>query len=85
VELAEVAYRSSGGGDPILASILAGAYAEAGRFPEAVVAAQRALQLATAQSNAQLATAVQEQLIFYESRRPFRDAALQAVAPPRAQ
>jgi tetratricopeptide (TPR) repeat protein len=85
VELAEEAYKLSGGGDPILASILAGAYAEAGRFPEAVVAAQRALDLATAQSNAQLATAVQEQMNYYKARRPFRDAALQATAPHGAQ
>jgi tetratricopeptide (TPR) repeat protein len=77
VQLAEEADRLSGGGDPILASVLAGAYAEAGRFPEAVAAAQRALQLATAQSNSRLATAVQEQLVYYEARRPFRDAAIQ--------
>jgi tetratricopeptide (TPR) repeat protein len=80
VELAEEAYKLSGGGDPILASVLAGAYAEAGRFPEAVAAAHRALDLATAQSNAQLATAVQDQLNYYEARRPFRDPALQGVA-----
>ena len=85
VELAEEVYRVSGGGDPILASVLAGAYAEAGRFPEAVAAAQRALDLATAQSNSQLATAVQEQMVYYESRRPFRDASLQVGAPQGAQ
>jgi protein O-mannosyl-transferase len=85
VELAEEAYKLSGGGDPILASILAGAYAEAGRFPEAVTAAQRALDLATAQSNAQLATAVQDQLNYYQARRPFRDAALQGAGPHGTQ
>jgi tetratricopeptide (TPR) repeat protein len=76
VELAEEADRLSGRDDPVLACVLAGAYAEAGRFPEAVATAQRALQMATAQSNSQLATAVQEQLNYYESRRPYRDAAI---------
>ena len=85
VQLAEEVDKLSGGGDPVLVSVLAGAYAEAGRFPEAVATAQRSLNLATAKSNARLAAAVQDQLNYYESGRPFRDAALQGATPHGVQ
>lgn len=85
VELAGESDRLSGGGDPIIASVLAGAYAEAGRFPEAVSTAQRALQLAAAQTNTPLVTALQEQLGNYQAGRPYRDAALQFTAKPAAK
>src|SRR5208282_4190782 len=48
VELAQAANQLSGGGDAEITSTLAAAYAEAGRFPEAVATARQALQLATA-------------------------------------
>ncbi len=82
VELAEKAYRLSGGADPVLASVLAGAYAEASRFPEAVATAQRALQMATAQSNTPLADTLREQLGYYETGRPFRDASVSVGPAP---
>ncbi len=82
VELAELVDRRSGGGDPILVSVLAAAYAEAGRFPEAVATAQRAQQLAAAQGNSAVAAAAQEQLGYYQSGRPFRDPSIQ-VGPSR--
>jgi tetratricopeptide (TPR) repeat protein len=80
VELAKEADRLSGGTDPVISCVLAGAFAEAGRFPEAVATAQRSLQLASAQSNTRLAAAVEQQLAFYQAGRPFRDASLH-VAP----
>ena len=76
--LAEEADRAAGGTDPVLAGVLAGAYAEAGRFPEAVATAQRGLQLAQEQSNAQLAAGLQQQLGEYQAGRPFRDASLKS-------
>ena len=51
VRLAERANRLAGGENPFVLCTLAAADAEAGRFPEAIETAQRALQLAEAQSN----------------------------------
>jgi Flp pilus assembly protein TadD len=81
VELAEKVDRLSGGRDPILVSVLAAAYAEAGRFPEAISTAQRAQQLAAAQSNSQVAAAVQQQLAYYQSGRAYRDATIPVKTP----
>ncbi len=73
VELAEKTDRLTGGNDPVLVSVLAAAYAEAGRFPDAVATAQRAQQLAAAQGNTAVAAAVEEQLRHYRSGQPVRD------------
>ena len=56
-----------------MAATLAAAYAEAGHFSEAVAAAQRALRLATGQSNAALAGTIEAQLKLYQAGSPFRD------------
>ena len=50
VELAQRANQLSGGQDAMILRTLAAAYAEAGRFAEAITTAQRALELATAQT-----------------------------------
>jgi Flp pilus assembly protein TadD len=57
---------------PILVAALAAAYAETGRFPEAVKTAQRALQLAETQSNLALADAIRSQMNLYQAGIPFR-------------
>ena len=57
VELAPQANELTGGENPIILHTLAAAFAEAGRFSEAVETAQRALHLAGAQSNTRLAGA----------------------------
>ena len=46
VELAQQTGRLSGGKNALMTATLAAAYAEEGRFSEAVTAAKRALQLA---------------------------------------
>jgi Flp pilus assembly protein TadD len=61
------------GSDPMMAAILAAAYAEAGQFDQAVAAARRALQLATRQDNAAMVAAIQAQLNCYQAGSPFRD------------
>jgi tetratricopeptide (TPR) repeat protein len=73
VELARPADRLGGGKNPELAATLAAAYAEAGKFPEAVTAAQRALQLAASENNAALTAALKVQLKFYQAGLPYRD------------
>jgi tetratricopeptide (TPR) repeat protein len=81
VELAKQAEQLSGGTSPSILATLAAAYAEAGRFPEAVDTARRALELATAQTNAAQRSAFQARLGLYQSGLPFRDPALMRAAP----
>ena len=71
VELAQRANQLTGGRNPAVLGTLAAAYAEAGRFPEAVETAQHALQLAETQSNTALADAIRSQLKFYAAGHPF--------------
>ncbi len=67
VELAERANQLTGHGNPVFLDTLSAAYAEAGRFPEAVATAQRALQLAETQSNTALADAIRSQIKLYQT------------------
>ena len=71
VGLAERANQLAGGKNPVILATLAAAYAEAGRFPEAIETAQRALRLAEGQSNTALAGALQSQLKLYQAGIPF--------------
>ena len=71
VELAQRANQLTGDGNPVVLGTLAAAYAEAGRFPEAMATAQRALQLADARSNTSLAEALRSQLKLYQAGLPF--------------
>jgi hypothetical protein len=52
--------------NPTIVTTLAVAYAETGRFPEAITNAKRALQLATSQNNAALVDALEAQLKLYQ-------------------
>jgi tetratricopeptide (TPR) repeat protein len=72
VELARQANAATGGNNPTFLHTLAAAYAEAGRFPEALEAAQRALALAGARSNTTLAARLQSQIKLYQAGKPFR-------------
>jgi tetratricopeptide (TPR) repeat protein len=71
VQLARQANELAGGKNPVILGTLAAAFAEAGRFSEAVEIAQRALHLAGAQSNARLAGQLQLELKFYQSGSPY--------------
>jgi tetratricopeptide (TPR) repeat protein len=70
IELAQNADQLSGGKEPHVLQTLAAAYAEAGRFPEAIATAQRALKLA--QGEAGLLKALEGHLALYRSGKPFR-------------
>jgi len=74
VELARQANDLTGGENPIILHTLAAAYAEAGRFSEAVETAQRALHLAGAQSNTTLAGQLQYEMKLYQAGSPFHSA-----------
>jgi Flp pilus assembly protein TadD len=71
VELAQRAVQLSGGREPLFIATLGAAYAEAGRFPEAIAAAGSALELARLQGNAGLFNAVQAQIALYKSGLPY--------------
>jgi tetratricopeptide (TPR) repeat protein len=67
VQLAERACSLTGGRNPYLLDTLAAAYAEAGRFDQAVAAAKAAAALA----DANLAGQVQARLQLYQRRQPY--------------
>ena len=70
--LAEQANQLARETNPLFLRTLAAAYADAGRFPDAVDAVQRALQLATAQPNAaELFEDLRNQLQLYQAGKPF--------------
>jgi len=75
MELARQTDQLAGGNNPMMAAILAAAYAEAGQFDQAVSAAGRALQLAAAQHNTAMVAAIQAQLNRYKVGSPFRESA----------
>jgi protein O-mannosyl-transferase len=72
VELAENVARRAGHPNPIVLRTLAAAYAENGRFSEAINTAQAALQLATSQGNSGLAADLQLNIANYERNLPLR-------------
>jgi protein O-mannosyl-transferase len=73
VELAGRAVQLSGGREPAVFGTLAAAYAEAGRFSEAVKTAEQALELAASQNNAALADALRTRIKLYQAGSPYRD------------
>ncbi len=70
VSLAERAVQLSTSADASMLDALAAAYAEAGRFPEAIRTAQRALQWA-GPGNEKLTALISSKLRLYEAHRPF--------------
>ena len=76
VELGERALRISAGKISMIYRVLAAAYAEAGRFADAVETAQRGVELATTQGNSALAAELQSNIATYQSGRPLRDPTL---------
>lgn len=73
VQLAEQALQLSGGENPVIFRTLAAAYAESGRFSEAIEAAQRGWELATAQGNSALANGLERNIALYRANSPLRD------------
>jgi hypothetical protein len=57
----------------MLLRILAAAYAEGGRFAEAIETAQRGIALATSQNRAEAAVLLQDDLKLFQSAQPVRD------------
>lgn len=74
VESAERADGMARGSEPLIKATLAAAYAECGRFDDAVKAAQSASELALSRGNRQLAAAIQAQMKSYLAGAPIRNA-----------
>jgi protein O-mannosyl-transferase len=72
VEFARKAVELSNTEDPKFLRALAAAYAEAGRFSEAIEAAQRGMAIATRQSNFELAHLLQGDIALYQIGLPLR-------------
>ena len=83
VDLAEQALRLSGGRIPILFRTLAAAYAESGRFSEAIQTAQQGSELANSQGNPGLATELKGNIALYRERQPLRDHSLTNASSSR--
>lgn len=72
IALAEQANQLSEDKNPLILRTLAAAYAEAGRFPEAVSTAQQALMSAGTQANTALVNVLQKEIGMYKTNSPFR-------------
>ena len=82
IEHARRADQLCGGKQPEVLDVLAAAYAEVGRFSEAVATAHKALDLATQQHNHGLANALRDRIALYKIRKPYRQP-LSALAPAK--
>jgi protein O-mannosyl-transferase len=75
IECALRACQLTGGSNPFTLGTLAAAYAEAGRFQEAVDTAERAFELASQHPESRLADALSSQLELYRAGKPFHESA----------
>ena len=82
VEFAQEALQLSGGNNPRIFRLLAAAYAESGRFPEAIDTAQRGWKLATAQGDSVLANELERNIALYRTNSPLRDIQTEAKPSP---
>ena len=82
VRLAEHACRLSGNAQARELGTLAAAYAEAGRFAEAVSAGQKTVDAARAGGNDQLAAMAEQLLDLFRSGKPYHEPAVPPGPPP---
>jgi protein O-mannosyl-transferase len=73
VGLAEEAVRLSGGREPLFLRTLAAAYAESGRFSEAIAVAQQAVGIAKMQAKPDMAQRLNGDLVHFRGNLPLRE------------
>lgn len=73
VTFAQQAVSLSGGREPQFLRTLAAAYAESGRFSEAVAGAQQAAVISNMQGNHRLATNLEKDIVLYRAHLPIRE------------
>ena len=81
VRLAEEACRLSGGKEARCFGTLDAAYAEVGRFDDAIAAATKARELALAARQQDIAQAAEARLALYRAQKPYRSPVLPGAAP----
>jgi hypothetical protein len=84
IRLAEQACQLTGYKGPMLVGTLSAAYAEAGRFDEAIDTVKKAMELAEAAGNSQLAGKDKEMLALFLSHQPFHEPSTRAANPAPA-
>jgi tetratricopeptide (TPR) repeat protein len=72
IEFAQQAMELSGGNDPKFLRTLAAAYAESGRFSEAITTAKQAMLIATMQGKSRFAKVLDEDVGLYREHVPLR-------------
>ncbi len=80
VRLAEKAAQLTGGTESSSLDSLAAAYAEIGRYSEAVQTARRARDLTQKMNNLELTNAISTRIALYQSKIPFRDKPVKKTA-----
>ena len=75
VKFGERAVALTSGRDAKSLDTLAAAYAEAGRFADAIETARRGLEIATRQNESQLREGLAARMRLYEAKTPYRDSA----------
>ncbi len=70
------------GNDPQILDTLAAAYAEAGRFPEAIATAGEAISLARSAKQSALADSIQSRLDLYRAGQPYRESSPKSTRKP---
>ena len=73
VELAQRAVQLSAGASPQILDTLAAAYAESGRFTEALTTARQALDLSNAQNNKAMTGLIGIQIQLFQTNAPYRE------------
>src|SRR6478672_9117573 len=73
VGFAQEAVRLSGGREPRFLRTLAAAYAESGRFSEAIAVAQQAAVIATMQGKPDMAKRFEKDLVLFRGNLPLRE------------
>jgi hypothetical protein len=76
VQLAERANQMTPDADPAILHTLAAAYAEAGRFDDALIAARRGMTAANKAGNNAVYNALRDELPLYELGLPYHQAAI---------
>ena len=81
VRLAEAACRLNGGKEPRYFGTLDAAYAEVGRFDDAISTATKARELALAAGQKEIARSAEARLVFYRARKPYHSPDSPGISP----
>ena len=82
--VAQRADRLTGGNQPEVLNTLAAAYAETGRFPDAIATASKALDLAKKQKKKELTETLPGEIALYKAGKPYRQSPAKPAVKPQA-